>query len=448
MPAIVIVGAQWGDEGKAKVIDLLAEQADCVVRYQGGCNAGHTVVRQGETFKFHLVPSGILYPGKTCIIGPGTVIAPEVLKDELDNLHQKNIATGALYISPRAHVTLPHHMAVDGLKEDALGDEQKIGTTRRGIGPTYEDKVGRIGLRVGDLLLDDDTLRQKLAHLVHQKSPLLEKVYGLPPLDTSELLRICHEYRNIMAPYVTDVDALLATAQENQDVILLEGAQGTMLDLDHGTYPYVTSSNPTAGGACTGSGLGPKAIDQVIGITKAYTTRVGSGPFPTELFDAIGEHLCTVGHEFGTTTGRKRRCGWFDAPAMRYAIQINSLDSLAVTKLDVLTGLSEIRICTAYRHMKTGEILTAFPSQIELLAQVEPIYEILPGWHEPISHIRHHDELPPAAKDFLARLAELCHTPVALISVGPNRDETIMLADPIRAAATCANPLDVPLGTC
>jgi len=428
MPAIVVVGAQWGDEGKAKVIDLLAERADCIVRYQGGCNAGHTVMRNGETFKFHLVPSGILYPGKTCIIGPGTVIAPEVLQAELENLHARNINTSALYISSRAHITLPHHIAMDNLKEEALGDDQ-IGTTRRGIGPTYLDKVDRIGLRAGDLMLPDDLLRQKLNRVVRQK----------PTLNLDELLSICQHYRDILAPYIIDTTPLLGKVLTAHETLLLEGAQGTMLDLDHGTYPFVTSSNPTAGGACTGSGIGPRAISYVIGITKAYTTRVGSGPFPTELFDAAGEHLCTVGREFGTTTGRKRRCGWLDIPALQYAVQVNSLDALAVTKLDVLSGLPEIKICVAYRD------LSDFPDQLEVLSQVEPVYEILPGWQESITHCRHLSDLPEAARTFLNRLSELAGVSVGMVSVGPNRGETIILADPV---STCANRLDVPLGSC
>lgn len=428
MPAVVIVGAQWGDEGKAKVIDLLAEQAHLVIRYQGGCNAGHTVVRDGETFKFHLVPSGILYPNTRCIIGPGTVIAPDVLKAELDSLKERNIPTNKLFISPRAHLTLPHQIELDGAKEERLGDG-KIGTTRRGIGPTYEDKVGRIGLRVGDLLLPDNLLMHRLEQIAAQKNPVLVKAYDLPALAPQDLMTQCEFYRSILAPYIADTDEILHEALAAGQNILLEGAQGTMLDLDHGTYPYVTSSNPTAGGACTGSGMGPKAISRVIGITKAYTTRVGSGPFPTELFDHAGKHLAEVGAEFGTTTGRARRCGWFDAVAMRYSARINGLDGLAITKLDVFDGLEELRLCTAYRHKQTGEIIHNFPSHIEILEYMEPVYESFPGWQGSVREVRQFEDLPGEAQNFINRLSAIIQVPVSIISVGPDREQTIMVED-------------------
>lgn len=432
MPTVVIVGAQWGDEGKAKIIDLLAERAHYVVRYQGGCNAGHTVVRDGETFKFHLIPSGILYSQTACIIGPGTVIAPEVLKAELDRLEEKGIATSRLHISPRAHLTLPHHIELDGAKEDSLG-EGKIGTTRRGIGPTYEDKVSRIGLRVGDLLLPEELLKHYLDVIVAQKNPVLTGAYGLEPLDVNTLLTLCEYYRGILAPFITDTDELLAQALEHEQNILLEGAQGAMLDLDHGTYPFVTSSNPTAGGACTGSGLGPKAISRVIGIAKAYTTRVGSGPFPTELFDESGAHLAKVGAEFGTTTGRARRCGWFDAVAMKYSARINGLDGLAITKLDVFDGLEELRLCTAYRNKQTGETVHTFPSHIELLAQMEPVYESFPGWSGSVREVRRFADLPTEAQTFLNRLSDTIRVPLSIISVGPERDQTILMEELLAA---------------
>lgn len=428
MPAVVIVGAQWGDEGKAKIIDLLAEQAHYVIRYQGGCNAGHTVVRDGETFKFHLIPSGILYTNTMCIIGPGTVIAPEVLQTELQNLKDKQISTERLYISPRAHVTLPHHIELDGVKEDRMG-EGKIGTTRRGIGPTYEDKVGRIGLRVGDLLLNKDILMQRLKAMAEQKNPVLVKAYGMAPLEPEQLMTVCNYYQSILEPFVADTDEILAQALAAEQNILLEGAQGTMLDLDHGTYPFVTSSNPTAGGACTGSGLGPKAISRVIGIAKAYTTRVGSGPFPTELFDESGAHLAKVGAEFGTTTGRARRCGWFDAVAMKYSARINGLDGLAITKLDVFEGLEELRICTAYRNKQTQEVVRTFPSHIEILEQMEPIYESFPGWQGSVREVRRFQDLPAEAQTFLNRLSEIVQVPISIVSVGPDREQTIMVED-------------------
>lgn len=435
MPVFVVVGAQWGDEGKAKIIDLLAEGADVVVRYQGGCNAGHTVVRDGETFKFHLIPSGILYPGKTCIVGPGVVISPEVFNREIESLKEKGISLEGLKISPRAHLTLPHHLVLDEAQEKRLG-EGKIGTTKRGIGPTYSDKVARIGLRVGDLTLPDDILKKRLETIVEQKNPVLEKAYGLPPLNAEELFTICQEYRTILDEFITDTDEILAQSLSQNKRILLEGAQGTMLDLDHGTYPYVTSSNPTAGGACTGAGLGPRAISQVIGVTKAYTTRVGEGPFPTELFDHSGEHMAKVGNEFGTTTGRARRCGWFDAVAMRYAARINGLDGLALTKLDVFEGLDELRICTAYRHKKTGETVHNFPSHIELLEDMEPVYETYPGWQGDIRSIRNNDELPQEARNYLEALSKAVGVPVSIISVGPQRDETIVL-DETLVKTTC-----------
>lgn len=428
MPAVVIVGAQWGDEGKAKIIDLLAERAQVIVRYQGGCNAGHTVVCNGEVFKFHLIPSGVLYDGKTCIIGPGTVIAPSVLEQELAGLKEKNIPYNNLFISPRAHLTLPYHFELDGAKEESLGDE-KIGTTRRGIGPTYEDKVGRIGLRIGDLFLEPELLLKRIEQIAEQKNPILTRVYELEPINIQNLFQICQKYKQLLEPFVADIDEILANALESNQNILLEGAQGTMLDMDHGTYPYVTSSNPTAGGACTGSGIGPKAINRVIGIAKAYTTRVGAGPFPTELFDNSGEHLARVGHEFGTTTGRARRCGWFDAVAMKYAARINGLDGLAVTKLDVFEGLEELRICTAYRNTKTGETVTAFPSHIEMLALMEPVYESFPGFPGSITHIRNYTDLPQEARTFLERLSQLVNVPISIVSVGPGRDETILCED-------------------
>jgi adenylosuccinate synthase len=438
MPTVVIVGAQWGDEGKAKIIDLLAERAQTVIRYQGGCNAGHTVVRDGETFKFHLIPSGILYRGKHCIIGPGTVIYPEVLKAELEKLQDKKIPIEHLYISPRAHLTLPHHIELDGVREDRLGDS-KIGTTRRGIGPTYEDKVGRIGLRVGDLTLPDHILMKRLEAIAEQKNPVLIKAYDLPALDPKQLFTVCEEYRRILGPYIADTDEMLAQALDKQENLLLEGAQGTMLDLDHGTYPYVTSSSPTAGGACSGAGIGPKAIHRIIGVAKAYTTRVGSGPFPTELFDQCGEHLLKVGAEFGTTTGRPRRCGWFDAVAMRYASRINGLDGLAITKLDVFEGLGELRICTAYRNKETGETVKNFPSHIELLELMEPVYESFPGWQGSVQDVRRFEDLPQEARNFLNRLSEIVQVPLSIISIGPDREQTIMMEEvlPSQNTASC-----------
>ncbi len=428
MPAVVIVGAQWGDEGKAKIIDLLAERAHCVVRYQGGCNAGHTVVRGGATFKFHLIPSGMLYGDKICIIGPGTVISPEVLKSELDGLTERNIPIKGLYISLRAHITFPHHIELDRANEARLG-EGKIGTTCRGIGPTYEDKVGRIGIRVGDLLIPEEILMRRLEVVAAQKNPILTGAYNLKPVTPQELMTLCKYYREILEPYIADTDEILAEVVDKHQNILLEGAQGTMLDLDHGTYPFVTSSNPTAGGACSGAGIGPKVIDRVIGIAKAYTTRVGSGPFPTELFDQSGQHLASVGAEFGTTTGRARRCGWFDAVAMKYAARINGMDGLAITKLDVFDGLEELRLCTGYQNRQTGEKVTAFPSHIEILEQMDPVYESFPGWKGSVRDVRDYEALPQEARAFLERLSEVIQVPISIISVGPEREQTILVEE-------------------
>lgn len=439
MSAVVVLGAQWGDEGKAKIIDLLAEKADVIIRYQGGCNAGHTVVHQGETFKFHLIPSGVLYANKQCVIGPGTVIYPEVFQQELNALRERGIKVNGLTISARAHITLPYHVAIDEARENRLGDN-KIGTTKRGIGPTYEDKVGRVGLRAGDLMLSDALLTQRLESIVADKNPILQNVYGLPPINVADLLEKCQQYRQWLAPFVSETDVMLHSWVASNAPILLEGAQGTMLDVDHGTYPYVTSSNPTAGGACVGAGLSPRAISRVIGVTKAYTTRVGEGPFPTELFDAAGEHMVTVGVEVGTTTGRKRRCGWFDAVAMRYAAQVNGMDGLAITKLDVLTGLSEVKLAVAYRDKTTGHIHDYFPSQLPVLANMEPVYETLPGWTECLTQIRSYDQLPLAARQFVERLSSVVGVPVSMVSVGPDRQETIIVDEVFKTSAKTIQP--------
>lgn len=430
MANVVVVGAQWGDEGKAKITDLLAAEADVVVRCQGGCNAGHTVRHGDDVFKFHLVPSGMLYPDTLCIVGPGTVIDPAVLCREIEDLREKGYDTANLRISNRAHVTLPFHIAQDRAQESALSDK-KIGTTGRGIGPTYMDKVGRIGLRVGDLFEPDFMLREHLYQIARQKSPLLEKVYGQNPLVVDELLAWCKEYAEKLRPYATDTVVLLHEAIARNQNILFEGAQGTLLDVDYGTYPFVTSSNATAGGACTGSGIGPTQIDRVIGVMKAYTTRVGEGPFPTELSDDVGKHLSEVGQEFGTTTGRARRCGWFDAVIAKYSVQVNGLDGLAITKLDVFDGLPEIKIGVAYKNRETGETFSHFPSQLQLLKNAEPVFETHPGWQGSVKGARTFQDLPAEARNYLNRISELIGAPISIVSVGPERNQTILLENPI-----------------
>jgi len=422
MANTIVVGAQWGDEGKAKIVDLLAQQADVVIRCQGGCNAGHTVSHQGQVYKFHLVPSGLLYPGKLCVIGPGTVIDPWVLITEINDLAAKGIATHSLKISDRAHLTLPYHVDHDQFQESSRS-QLKIGTTGRGIGPTYMDKVGRIGLRVGDLYLPVVALTQKLTSIIEAK--------GFKPSALEALLPSIQAVAKQLQPYVTDTIPVIHSAIASQQQLLFEGAQGTMLDVDYGTYPYVTSSNATAGGACTGSGVGPSKIDQVIGVMKAYITRVGEGPMPTELTNEMGSYFQTEGQEIGTTTGRLRRCGWFDAVVGRYSVMVNGIDLLAITKLDVLDQLPQIDICVAYQHLQTGERYDHFPAQIELLNQLKPVYETMPGWETSTTGIRTLSALPTNARQYLDRLANLCGCPIGIVSVGPNREQTMFTDTPV-----------------
>ncbi|RLC78743.1 MAG: adenylosuccinate synthase, partial [Chloroflexi bacterium] len=380
MPATVVVGAQWGDEGKGKITDLLAQDADIVARYNGGNNAGHTVVIGSQTFRLHHIPSGILYPHVTCLLGNGMVINPAHLCEELDGLAARgvDISPSRLKISGHAHLILPYHIALDGADEHRRG-KKAIGTTRRGIGPTYADKAARTGLRVVDML-DEDAFAEKVREAVKAKNHILEKVYGLDPLDPDQLAQEYRNYARRLAPYVADVSLLVDEALREGKTVLCEGAQGTLLDLDHGTYPYVTSSTPTIGGALTGLGIGPRWIERVIGVSKAYTTRVGKGPFPTELTDEIGDRLVEAGQEYGTTTGRRRRTGWLDAVILRYAVRVNGLTELALTKLDVLTGIDPLKICMAYRC--DGRLLQHSPLSPAQLARCEPVYEELPGWDE------------------------------------------------------------------
>jgi adenylosuccinate synthase len=424
---VIVIGAQWGDEGKGKITDLLSRSADVVVRSQGGVNAGHTVVVDDQTFKLHLIPSGILYPDTECIIGSGTVIDPSVLLKEMAQLHALNVTTDNLYISQTAHVTMPYHRLLDQASEEKRG-KYKIGTTGRGIGPTYADKSERIGIRVIDLI-NTENLRQKLEWTINYKNVILEKLYNLPPLDAKTVIEEYLEYAEKLRPHVVDSSLKIYEAIRKRQNILFEGAQGTLLDLDHGTYPYVTSSNPIAGGACVGSGIGPTVIDRVIGVAKAYTTRVGEGPFPTELEGEIEQLLCDRGAEFGTTTGRRRRCGWFDAVIGRYAVRINGLDCLAITKLDVLDTLEEIKVCVAYQL--DGQTCRHLPSSAVEFARCQPIYRTMPGWQQPTSDCRSLEDLPKQALDYLKFLGAIMEVPIAIISLGASRDQTIIVEDPI-----------------
>ena len=427
MANVIVIGAQWGDEGKGKITDLLSRSADVVVRSQGGVNAGHTVVVQGQTFKLHLIPSGILYPETECIIGSGTVIDPQVLIEEIEQLKALNVSVDNLFISQTAHVTMPYHRLIDRAAEERRG-EYKIGTTGRGIGPTYADKSERTGIRILDLM-NNEHLQQKLVWAINYKNVILEKIYNLPPLKPDEVIVEYLKYADILRSFVIDSSLKIDEAVREKKNILFEGAQGTLLDLDHGTYPYVTSSNPIAGGACVGAGVGPTIIDRVIGVAKAYTTRVGEGPFPTELNGSIGKLLGDRGAEFGTTTGRRRRCGWFDAIIGRYAVRINGLDCLAITKLDVLDELEEIQVCVAYEV--DGKACHHFPSNADTFAQCKPIYKTLPGWQQSTTHCRTLKDLPKQALDYLKFLAELMEVPIAIVSLGASRDQTIIVEDPI-----------------
>jgi adenylosuccinate synthase len=429
---VIVVGAQFGDEGKAKVTDLLAKNADVVVRYQGGCNAGHTVVVDGNTYKFHLIPSGILYKRSMCLLGPGMVIDPKALLNELNALLDRGLDDSRLKISATAHVTMPYHLLIDAAEEDSRGD-QKIGTTKRGIGPTYADKCARTGIRVEDLL-DPAVLKTQLDWLVPRKNVILERLYNLPPLDPAKILEEYVQYGERMRKYVCDTSNLIFQAVQNRKNILFEGAQGVLLDLDHGSYPYVTSSSPSAGGACIGAGIGPTVIDRVIGVSKAYMTRVGEGPFPTEETGDICEKLRQTGTpwaEVGVTTGRPRRCGWFDAILGRYSVRINGLDCLAITKLDVLDGFDEIKVCTSYRDKTTGETYQDLPSIGSSFRNMEPIYTTLPGWNTSTSDCRSFKDLPAGAQRYLDFLAKQLDATIAIVSVGPKRDQTIVIEDPI-----------------
>jgi adenylosuccinate synthase len=423
MPTKIVLGAQWGDEGKAKVVDYLTEDADIVVRYQGGANAGHTVVVGDTKFVFHMIPAGIMHADKICVVGNGVVLDPEVMIDEIEELASKGISSeGRLFLSENAHVVMPYHKVLDKAGEESQG-EARLGTTGRGIGPCYRDKVERIhGLRVMDLL-DTDEFKDKLAAIIATKNKLLTQIYGQAPLDADEIITCYCAYAERLRRYVTDTSALLNKAIDAGKHVLFEGAQGTLLDIDHGTYPYVTSSNTTAGGACTGTGIGPTRIDEVVGVTKAYTTRVGNGPFPTELLGEEGERLRELGQEFGATTGRPRRCGWFDAPILRRAAQLNGLTSIALTRVDVLDTLDTLKVCVAYQC--DGELIEEFPSNPRTLARCQPVYEEMEGWCSPTTQARRLDDLPDKARSYVDRIAQLSGVPVSIVSVGPERAATI-----------------------
>lgn len=425
---VVVLGTQWGDEGKGKVVDLLTDKAKYVVRYQGGHNAGHTLVIDGQKTVLHLIPSGVLRENVKCLIGNGVVLCPKALMTEITMLEERGVPVRErLLISDACPLILPYHNALDAAREKARGNKA-IGTTGRGIGPAYEDKVARRGLRVGDLV-NVETFAAKLKEIMEYHNFALTQYYKVEAVSYEEVLADALAVRDTILAMVADIPELLDQSRKAGESIMFEGAQGTLLDIDHGTYPYVTSSNTTAGGVSTGCGFGPRNLDYILGITKAYTTRVGSGPFPTELDDEIGEHLGTVGHEFGATTGRERRCGWFDAVAMHRAVQINSITGFCLTKLDVLDGLKELKICTGYKK-PSGEIITVSPTAAEGYEEITPVYETLPGWSEKTVGATKREELPANAIAYIKRIEEVTGIPVDIISTGPDRNETIILVNP------------------
>jgi adenylosuccinate synthase len=425
MPGIALVGIQWGDEGKGKVTDILAEKTDVVVRYQGGNNAGHTIVVGGERYALHTVPTGILYPHCTPIIGPGVVVNPQVLLEELDALQGRGIDTSRLMVSGNSHLIMPYHLELDRVTERRLG-KNRLGTTKKGIGPSYADKAARIGLRVQDLL-DPKIFSTKLEVALKEKNLLLTRVYGRLPMDGAAIEEEYHAHGERLRRHISDTTAYIHKALDEHKTVLLEGAQATMLDLDHGTYPFVTSSNPVAGGACAGAGIGPRDIDRIIGITKAYCTRVGSGPFPSEADPSDAELLVEIGGEYGTTTGRKRRCGWLDAVAARYAARLNTLTELVVTKLDVLSHFESIRVCVAYEF--EGDRYEDFPPNQTIFNKCRPLYEEIPGWEQDISAARTIEDLPKQTRAFIEWVERLTDTQVGWVSVGPARDQIVKVAD-------------------
>ena len=426
MSSVVVVGTQWGDEGKGKITDFLSEKAEYVARYQGGDNAGHTIQFGGETYKLHLIPSGIFSPEKLCIIGNGVVVNPKSLVTELAYLHERNITTDNLRISDRAHVILPYHIELDRLQEEAKGDK-KIGTTIKGIGPAYMDKAARVGIRIADLL-DREVFEERLLINLEDKNRQFTKLYDANPMNFEDIFEEYYEYGQQIKQYVCDTSVLLNDALDNGKRVLFEGAQGVMLDIDQGTYPFVTSSNPLAGGVTIGSGVGPSKVTKVVGVCKAYTSRVGDGPFPTELFDEIGSRIREVGREYGTTTGRPRRVGWFDSVVMRHSKRVSGITNLCLNSIDVLTGLETVKICVAYRK-SNGEEISHYPASLVELGQCEPVYEELPGWTEDITGCRTLDELPIEAQNYVRRVSELVGVKISTFSVGPDRNQTNILED-------------------
>ncbi|MFS0673766.1 adenylosuccinate synthase [Ornithinibacillus sp. 179-J 7C1 HS] len=420
MSSVVVVGTQWGDEGKGKITDYLSQNAEVVARYQGGNNAGHTIKFDGITYKLHLIPSGIFFKEKICVLGNGMVIDPKAFVEEIAYLHERNVSTDNLRISNRAHVILPYHLKLDILQEEEKGIN-KIGTTKKGIGPAYMDKAARSGIRIADLL-DKDTFHEKLEQNLREKNRLFEKVYEVEPLKVEDILEEYYEYGQQMAKYVCDTSVVLNDALDEGRRVLFEGAQGVMLDIDQGTYPFVTSSNPIAGGVTIGSGVGPTKIKHVVGVSKAYTTRVGDGPFPTELHDEIGNQIREVGREYGTTTGRPRRVGWFDSVVVRHARRVSGITDLSLNSIDVLTGIETLKICVAYKYK--GEIMEEFPASLKVLAECEPVYEEMPGWTEDITNVKSLHELPANARHYLERIAQLTQIPLSIFSVGPDRTQT------------------------
>ena len=433
MPAYVVIGGQWGDEGKGKIVDHLAQNSQYVVRYSGGNNAGHTVINELGKFAFHLVPSGIFWPQVSCLIGNGVVVDPEVLLDEIRGLQDKGVDTSRLFVSDRAHLIMPYHVTLDLLEERAKG-AHALGTTGKGVGPAYMDKVARVGIRVGDLLEvhDEDVFLPKLQRVLEQKNALITKVYDGEPVSLEWLHQRCQEWNERLGPYIRSTELVLQEALARGENVLLEGAQGTLLDIDHGTYPYVTSSSPSVGGASTGVGIPPQAITGVVGVFKAYSTRVGSGPLVSELTDEVGEAIRERAWEYGTTTGRPRRCGWFDAVASRYSAAINGFTSVVLTRLDVLDGFSPVKICTAYRL--DGQTLDRFPTNTSVLERCEPVYEEFPGWTEPTASVQRLEDLPEGALRYARRLEELIGASLDLISTGPRREETVSIRPIIPAS--------------
>ena len=421
MPVIAVIGAQWGDEGKGKVVDLLAEQARVVVRFSGGDNAGHTVINPYGEFKLHLIPSGIFSSQAVCIIGNGMVINPAVLIDEIDQLNQRGVDTSRLFISDRAHLIMPYHILLDGLEEESRGGKA-LGTTRKGIGPAFADKVARLGIRAGDLL-DKEMLLERLRSILDYKNTILTKVYGVSPLSLDEVYSQYCQYGERLGPHIRETVIMLEEALNRDELVLLEGAQGALLDPDFGTYPYTTSSSPLSGGGCLGAGLGPTRVNRVVGVFKSYCTRVGSGPMPTELKDETGDLIRERAHEYGTTTGRPRRCGWFDAVAAHFSHQINGFTGTAITRLDILDAFPRLKICVGYKL--DGRTIDYFPANVTAVERCQPVYEEVDGWQTPTSDIRQYEQLPPQARQYIARLEEFISCPVNLISVGKAREQTI-----------------------